>query len=69
MNKTRIRPEVMRFAGWMEESLRANDYKGGWRGMKPWQILDRLREEMEELCLAWNSSHGTDDEKELRMPN
>jgi hypothetical protein len=45
---TGIRPEVMRFAAAMELVLRKNDYKGGWREMGSYKLLERAYEELEE---------------------
>ncbi len=47
-----LRPEVLAFAAEMERNLRANDNKGGWRGMRIGPLVRRLREETEELCEA-----------------
>ena len=47
-----LRPEVMAFALIMEAKLKENDYKGGWSGMDPLDLLVRLREETEELNMA-----------------
>jgi hypothetical protein len=45
---TGIRPEVMRFAAAMELVLRKNDYKGGWRELCSYKLLERAYEELEE---------------------
>jgi len=44
-----LRPEVLRFAQRMEEVLRNNDDKGGWKGMDDYQILERIHKEVKEL--------------------
>jgi hypothetical protein len=49
MNINECRPSVQRFAILMEEELRRNDWKGGWMGMKRWQVSNRLNEELREL--------------------
>ena len=46
---TVLRPEVQAFAQLMEQVLRENDWKGGWQGMTADEILERVREEVEEL--------------------
>lgn len=48
--KTReIRPEVQQFAELMEEVLRQNDRKGGWRQMPLGWLIKRLLGEAHEL--------------------
>ena len=44
-----VREEVRDFAIEMEERLRANDYKGGWKNELPQFLIARVREELEEL--------------------
>ncbi len=46
------RPEVAKFAELMERKLRANDWKGGWINDDPAMLLQRLREEVDELDRA-----------------
>ena len=46
------REEVTWFAGKMEEVLRENDWKGGWQKMSAVEILERLRQEIDELFEA-----------------
>tara|TARA_R100000093_G_scaffold68986_1_gene40931 strand:- start:2684 stop:2941 length:258 start_codon:yes stop_codon:yes gene_type:complete len=36
----------------MEERLRANDHKGGWKQMEPTEIFNRILEELKELVEA-----------------
>ena len=48
----RLRPEVRAFAVAMEERLRANDHKGGWKGECQLWLLERLEDEFAELALA-----------------
>jgi NTP pyrophosphatase (non-canonical NTP hydrolase) len=43
------RPEVRAFADLMEQTLRANDHKGGWEAEHPHHLFDRLKEEAGEL--------------------
>ena len=43
------RPEVERFAELMEWKLRANDHKPGFDGMSLTEIIERMREEAQEL--------------------
>ncbi len=47
-----LRPEVLAFAHLMEQQLRANDHKPGWKNDRPKPLVDRLREETEELIVA-----------------
>lgn len=49
---SQVRPEVHRFALYMEHVLRENDFKGGWQSMTNEQLLARLKEEVKELGLA-----------------
>jgi NTP pyrophosphatase (non-canonical NTP hydrolase) len=44
-----IRPEVLQFALEMEEQLREHDNRPGWKEECPMYLLDRLREEVQEL--------------------
>ena len=44
-----VRPEVRRFALAMEERLRANEHKGGWRDLAVSYLMARLHEESAEL--------------------
>lgn len=44
-----LRPEVQRFAELMEQVLRENDHKGGWKGMTKDELLYRLGGETQEL--------------------
>ena len=37
------------WADQMELVLQANDHKAGWEQMRPWEIHERLTEELEEL--------------------
>jgi len=48
-----LRPEVAAFAVAMEERLRANDHKGGWRDCDPWWLLRRIFDEYRELRVAF----------------
>lgn len=47
--RSMYRPEVAWFAGIMEERMRANDHKGGWRGDRPADLMLRLYQEAAEL--------------------
>ena len=47
--KAEVRPEVRAFALAMEERLRANDHKGGWRDLAVSYLMARLHEESAEL--------------------
>lgn len=44
-----LRPEVRRFAAAMEQKLRANDAKGGWKDCTPFEMIQRAQEELREL--------------------
>lgn len=46
------RTEVLKFARAMEERLRANDHKGGWKSEDPTWLLGRMLEEAHELAQA-----------------
>lgn len=50
-----VRPVVKWFAGIMEQKLKKNDHKGGWLKCDSESLLERLREETEELenVLGW----------------
>lgn len=52
------RTEVITFANLMEQQLRANDHKDGWKGDTSDALHQRLLEEAEELseALAWRSA-------------
>ena len=45
----RWRPEVVAFADAMEEKLRANDWKGGWKDDASGALMTRVREEFREF--------------------
>lgn len=52
---TYLRPEVLRFAQAMEEELRRNDHKGGWKNMTDVSLILRIQEECDELkMVTWN---------------
>ena len=44
-----LRPEVLRLAEAMELRLWANDWKGGWNHEMPQSLLNRARDEIQEL--------------------
>lgn len=46
------RREVQWFSCEMEAVLRANDHKGGWHGEDAGWLVERLREEVDELAKA-----------------
>jgi hypothetical protein len=48
----KVREPVRWFAERMEQTLRANDYKGGWKHCSFKYLLHRMREELKELRLA-----------------
>ncbi len=47
-----LRPEVAAFARAMEEKLRKNDHKGGWKDESARSLLERAEDEIKELDLA-----------------
>lgn len=58
--------EVSAFALLMHDKLRENAHKGGWGDVSVSEVLERLREEMEELELEAGDlivaeRYGTDD--------
>jgi NTP pyrophosphatase (non-canonical NTP hydrolase) len=60
-DRLRLRPETEAFAQAMERKLVLNDHKGGrenWRQDGPRALLDRVREEVDEVdqALAWLES-------------
>lgn len=52
-----VRPEVKAFAVLMEQRLRANDHKGGWKDCSPGHLYEKFVEERWEfeqvLVRAW----------------
>jgi hypothetical protein len=50
-----VRPVVRWFAEQMELALRRNDSKGGWHECDPSDLVDRVREEVEEMAESSNS--------------
>jgi len=55
------RPEVRAFADLMEAQLRANDHKPGWKEDNAFALLERLREETEELNRAMYAHDGLEE--------
>lgn len=55
-----LRPEVIAFARLMEDQLKANDHKPGWKGEDWWPLLMRMREETIELQEALAPGSRTD---------
>jgi NTP pyrophosphatase (non-canonical NTP hydrolase) len=56
------REEVRWFAVQMEAKLKENDHKGGWDNCQYRYLLDRLREEVDELIQAfWDQEKTTED--------
>jgi len=47
-----LRPEVLAFARLMEQQLRANDHKPGWKHDSADALIDRLNQELDELADA-----------------
>lgn len=46
---SQCRPDVQRFALLMEQVLRRNDHKGGWKEMLPNELIQRMRDELDEV--------------------
>jgi NTP pyrophosphatase (non-canonical NTP hydrolase) len=65
-----MRPEVREFARLMEEKLRANDHKPGWRQDDPEELVNRIEQETNELrqavCRAFGEAHWPLREGEYR---
>jgi hypothetical protein len=55
MGELRLRPEVAAFAQLMEQALRDNDHKGGWKDCRGGYLWTRLQEEVEELGEAMDA--------------
>ena len=53
------RPEVEAYAQTMEDKLRENDYKGGWKDCSTDYLIDKLLEETAELIRAFNKSNSS----------
>ena len=49
---TGIRVEVLEFALLMEKKLKENDHKGGWENCSPIYLLNKLKEEVDEVELS-----------------
>ena len=52
------REAVARFAEQMEKILKENDHKDGWDSMSPWDIVERIRQETDELFLTLHKDPG-----------
>ena len=50
-----LRPSVLRFARAMDVRLRDNDHKGGWEHEVPRRLIERVRDEVQELDDAVNA--------------
>lgn len=61
MNLEDCRPEVQAFAILMEEKLRRNDSKGGWKNTPYHWLLGRVREEINELEAAMQNLVAAND--------
>lgn len=60
-----MRIEVEVFAREMEDRLRANDHKGGWKSCTRGYLLRRLRTELRELVSALNRRGADYDSSEV----
>lgn len=56
-----LRPEVLGFATLMEQKLRANDHKPGWKGDYPDDLWHRAVEELNELHVAISQPTSVDN--------
>ncbi len=54
-----LRPEVAAFAWLMEQKLRENAHKGGWKNETPEGLMNRVFQEYKELDLAIIRSEGS----------
>lgn len=55
MEQIELRPEVRIFAEAMEQKLRENEHKGGWKTCNPNFLYARFRLELEEFGRAFNT--------------
>jgi NTP pyrophosphatase (non-canonical NTP hydrolase) len=62
-----MRPAVRAFALAMERELRINDYKGGWHETSPGYLMERLREETQELVGAMARKQGDPHSRKARI--
>lgn len=60
-----VRPEVRRFAQYMEAVLRAHDDKGGWRHMDPMWLASRAVEECGELVRSLRERNFASDPRSM----
>ncbi len=65
MAKLRLRPEVVAFAQAMEQKLRENDYKGGWKECSTQELFKHLEEEVGELKTCVESIYDFSKEETL----
>ena len=56
------RPEVRAFADLMEAKLKANDHKSGWKSEMVWPLIERLREETDELHIEVDAGERADSD-------
>ena len=54
-----VRPAILKFAIEMERVLKENDHKTGWEDCDFGYLLERLREEVEELYECFDYSAGS----------
>jgi len=59
-----IRDSVVKFMFDMEDQLRANEHKGGWKHLDDSYLLARLMEELGELAVA--IEYGTNKKEIIR---
>ena len=52
-----LRPEVQAFAELMEQKLRENDHKGGWKECNLTYLSDRIKDETRELFSLFQAWH------------
>ena len=61
-----LRPEVAAFALAMEERLRANDHKGGWKRCSQRYLFNGILGELHELHAAWDLEPGAGELRFMR---
>lgn len=51
------------FAQAMEERLKANDHKGGWKGCQDWWLMQRVHQELNEMSAVLIKLRGLDGDQ------
>lgn len=65
---TYTRPELLAFVRAMEDKLRKNEHKGGWKDESPFDLLDRVVDEIDELDKAIQNHPWTSDGEHKDSP-